>query len=55
VSGRDKDIGNRIVVAAGTAQPDTVPSVEDFAICGRKEQDAGDWRAIGSEAWLVAV
>src|ERR1700691_2858620 len=54
-SGRDKDIGNRIVMAAGTAQPDTVPSVEDFAICGRKEQDSGDRYAIGSEARLIAV
>jgi hypothetical protein len=40
-------------MAAGTTQPDTVPGVEDLAVCGREEQDAGDWTAIGSEAWLL--
>ena len=42
-------------MAAGTTQPDTVPGVEDLAICGREEQDADDWTAIGSEAWLLTV
>src|SRR6516164_785051 len=42
-------------MAAGTTQPDTVPGVEDLAVCGREEQDAGDWMAIGSEAWLLTV
>ena len=42
-------------MAARAAQPDTVPSVEDFAVRGREEQDARDRTAIGSEAWLIPV
>jgi hypothetical protein len=42
-------------MAAGTTQPDTVPGVEDLAVCGREEQDAGDWTAVGSEAWLLTI
>src|SRR6266566_4757010 len=42
-------------MAAGTTQPDTVPGVEDLAVCGREEQDAGDWAAIRSQAWLLSV
>jgi hypothetical protein len=42
-------------MAAGAPQPDTVPSVEDLAVCGTEEQDSGDWATIGSEAGLITV
>src|SRR5580704_16737867 len=42
-------------MAARAPKPDTVPSVENFAVSGREEQDARDWRFIGPEARLITV
>jgi len=52
---RNKNVRDLVVVAAGATQPDAVPSVEDLAIRGRKEQDARQRGSVRPESWLVAV
>jgi len=42
-------------MAAGTPEPDTVPGVENFAVCRGEKQEAHHWRAVGQEARLIAV
>jgi hypothetical protein len=42
-------------MATRATQSDTVPSVEDFALLGRKKQNASDWGTIRCEARLVPV
>src|SRR5437016_13989022 len=55
MGGWDKQVGDDIVVAAGAAQPDAVPSVEDFAGCIREEQEARDRHPVDLDARLVGV
>ncbi|HEY2183501.1 MAG TPA: hypothetical protein VGH39_00795 [Xanthobacteraceae bacterium] len=42
-------------MAAGPTEPDAVPSVENFAVCRGKKQNARKWRAVGEEARLIAI
>ena len=53
--GRNKEAGHREIVAAGAAQPDGLPSVDDLAIRNRKKQDARDGRPVFVKARLIAV
>src|SRR6266851_7760143 len=52
---RNKYILDREIVAAGAAHPGGMPSVEDFAIGRRKEQDADNRRAVRQQARAVAI
>ena len=51
----NKNIGDGEVVAACAAEPDAMPSVDDFTARGGEEQDARDRRAIGTKARLIAI
>src|SRR6516162_8401660 len=55
MGGWNKQIGDGIIVAAGAAQPDAVPSPEDFAGCRREEQKARDRHTVGLDARLIVV
>ena len=50
-----ENIRDRIVMAARATKPDTVPSIEDFALRGGKMQDARDWGAVSRKARLIPV
>ena len=52
---RDEKVGNGVIMAAGAAQPDTVPGIEDFALRGGEEQEAHDRGAVGPKARLIPV
>src|SRR5271168_1130030 len=55
MGGRNKQIGDGVIMAAGAAQSDAVPGVEDFASSSREEQDAHDGYSVRSKARLIAV
>jgi hypothetical protein len=53
--GRNKQIGDGVVVTAGSAQSDALPSIEDLAVGGGEKQDAHGRGSVGPEPWLVAI